>query len=143
MADALLLQALALQHNPWRARMHYSSLSVMTNLTAIPFDTIDYDPGNMCTTGVGAKITIAVDGFYVVVAEMFLSGPVAVQCNIWKNGSRITVGGDSGATSIAASDILYLIAGDTIQVVPNGASPTNGLADSSGTFLALTWIAPA
>lgn len=45
--------------------------------TQVPFDTLLYDPANMCTTGASAKITVPVQGVYSIKARAGTAASVA------------------------------------------------------------------
>src|SRR5450631_1195919 len=69
MADSLLIAALALQHNPWRANMYLSAATAVGAAGIIPFDTVIYDPNGNLVTGASAKYNVPVDGYYAIIFE--------------------------------------------------------------------------
>ena len=146
MADSLLLSALALLHNPWRARMYLSANTAVGTAGVIPYSTVTYDPSSMCTTGASAKITVPVDGYYMVVASSEnATTSVSFYTEVTQNGSAVSYGAGnvaSGTGQISTcATIIKCVAGDTIQVIIGTATTVVG--SSAAAYLAVAWIAPA
>ena len=141
--NSLELANYALLHNPWRARMHLATTAAVASV-AIPFDTVDFDPSSMCTTGAGAKITIQQDGYYLVSGfGQNVTTATVHRVDIRRNGSVDTYGsvGTTSATGLIsnASAIIKCAAGDTIQLYSATTTSITGGVSS----LEVAWIAPA
>src|SRR5665213_1158143 len=65
MADSLLLEALAIVHNPWRASAYLNGAQTAATTAIVNLDTIVYDPNGNFNTGTHLY-TAAVDGIYRV-----------------------------------------------------------------------------
>ena len=118
--------------------------------TAVPFDTVDYDPNGMISgLGTGScEMTIPVSGYYMVNAQIWASANNSSVISIFKNGSPYSYGSSyaSSSATVAStiySDILKLSATDTLQVVPVVAGFTNSAAGSPRTFMAVHFLSPA
>lgn len=141
--NSLELANYALLHNPWRARMHLAATTAVATV-AIPFDTVDFDPSSMCTTGAGAKITIQQDGYYLV-SGYGQNGTTATvhRVDIHKNGSVDTYGSVGTASAVGllsnTSAIIKCAAGDIIQLY---SATTTSIAGNVNN-LEVAWIAPA
>ena len=141
MSDSLLIAAFALQHNPWRARMHYAAGGSVAAGVAIPFATIDYDPASMCTTG---RITVPVDGYYQVSGYAQNSTTsVAWRVDIYRNGIVDTYGTTiptAGVSIISsATCIIKCVAGDYLNLMSAITTTVVGNVNS----FEVSWIAPA
>lgn len=85
---------------PWRARMWKNgtlTFTTGTTTTNAAFDTVDYDPFNLCTTGASSRFTCPTTGFYQVSARTSLGTPVAgdrIIAQIFKNGVEVLRGSD-------------------------------------------------
>jgi len=74
--DPLTISDYALLNHPYKARMYQANAQNITGGTdpvTISFDTIDYDPAGMLTTGAGAKFTAPIAGLWFVCAHVTLS----------------------------------------------------------------------
>jgi hypothetical protein len=94
MADAALLEKLAQLRNPWYARMSFTKVQLNVGAgggnqpAIVPFDTIIYDPGNICTLGSNAGITIPQTGLWYVCGNFAFNNSILFDTNgiIYKNG---------------------------------------------------------
>jgi len=98
------------------ARYHNSSnLTMTTGATVINFNTSDYDPLSLVTTGVSWVFTAPATGWYKAEIENFFVDPNgsgwsaddSVQVTPYKNGSLLT----------GAPDLAYWDAGDAIATI--------------------------
>ena len=130
-------------HNPWRARMYLSGNTAITTDTAIPFNTVDYDPNGNLTTGVGAHYTVPVNGLYLITGSVQDSaGSAAFLAIIGKNTVTGVQFGSYATNSISTvTGILSLVAGDTITLIVEGANFT-ATGVSAATNIAICFLAP-
>ena len=144
MADTLLLQALALQHNPWQARMFLAASTAVTGISAIPFDTISYDPNSNLTTGAEAKYTCPVDGYYACNVVLALTVGATNQVMVYKNGAVALTGVSAASlTRWSVSGTVKCIAGDTLDARPNASATSLANAGGDATYLDITFVRPA
>jgi flagellar basal body rod protein FlgF len=141
--NSLELANYALLHNPWRARMHLAVTTAVASV-AIPFDTVDFDPSSMCTTGAGAKITIQQDGYYLVSGSGQNATTATIhRVDIRKNGTTDTYGSVATVSAVGlisnASAIIKCAAGDAIQLYSATTTSITGNVNN----LEVAWIAPA
>jgi len=106
------------------ARMHQATTQSIPNSTEtlIHFDTIDFDPNGMCTTGTSAKITIPANagGVYIVTwsGSIQNNGAFFIWVTLQHNGLDYASAQGSAAqqTHLFGSTLLSLVATDTLGV---------------------------
>lgn len=134
-------------HNPWKARAYLAASTAVTAGTGMPLDTVSYDPNGMVATGATgtARITIPVNGYYMVVGNIYASTPVNFLAEIWKNGAAMTFGTWPNTSSNISmiSDIVLLNAADYLQVVPVISGVTTNASAGPSNFLAVHFLSPA
>lgn len=134
-----------------RARMFRNSdQSIPTGTdTIIAFSTDTYDDDNITTTGASAKITPAVEGYYLVIAQTeikLLSDIKAATIKLLKNTTSIVEFSVASAGtqnySTRVSDVMFLDADDFVQVKinHNNGSNLNISGRSQDTFITLQRI---
>ena len=159
MADSLLRVAMAAASNGYRTRLFDTAVSgaiTAATFTALPENSTSFDPLAMGTVANPAKITVQVDGYYMVAMRTSYLGSVdgsRMLAGIWVNrqgvgfaetirGSDIT-GGGASSTVQCTCGILKLLNGDAVEAVifnTTGASTTAGA--STLNTLELTFIGP-
>lgn len=131
--------------------MRLSSSQAVAANADIPFDTFDFDPSSMVTTGSSAHFTILQTGVYLVMASM-ATATTGVNCavNIVWNGSQVGAGvqpgsNTTGAEVSVATDLLAFHAGDTVAFQPNAAITVIGgaLTATAAAKAAIIFMAPA
>src|ERR1035437_5366869 len=103
MADSLLLEALALVHNPWRASAYLNGAQTAATTAIVNLDTIVYDPnGNFDTST--HLYTAAVDGIYVVSWRVCTStANIDICSGVSVNGSEALRGSEGVGTATTRS----------------------------------------
>jgi hypothetical protein len=152
MADSLLLAALALQNNPWRAAMHRSTsyTTVSATLTTFPFATIDYDPNSDLTTGASALYTCPADGFYDIDTGYTISGMSGVEelvIYIYQNGSVVHekivyASATSPDLTVSTSRRFLCSAGDTLQIKYYTSDALTCTVTPSTNWAQFAWVSP-
>lgn len=99
----------------------------------------------MCTTGVGAKITVPTDGYYLVTASAQCSTTATlfyIYCAL--NGTAVVYGDISGASAATElsvlSGVVKCVATDILTIV---SGTTTTAVGGNATQFTVTWIAPA
>jgi len=107
---------------------YYMSASGTYSTTApINMDTKEYDTHNAVTTGVNWKFTAPAAGLYSVGGSIDIATGASV--TIYKNGTSYKrVGYDIGSTDSTYYGTLRLVAGDYIDIRPNGSVTVAGSA---------------
>src|SRR5665213_460884 len=119
MADSLLLEALAIVHNPWRASAYLNGAQSCVMNDLVNLDTIVYDPNGNFNTGTH-WYTAAVNGIYTVSWRLSSSNSaIDIVGGIWVNGAERLRGseaiGKAGAyVGSTGAGVLVLNAGDTV-----------------------------
>lgn len=101
----------------WRYSL--AAATLLTALTAIEFDTMEYEshPGYYTMIGGGFEIPPGQDGIYHIDLKVYTAS--AQYANIYLNGSLISQGDHSDSTTPAiVSDTFKLIAGDVLDMRP-------------------------
>jgi hypothetical protein len=125
--------------------MHMGSTGTITSGQIIPWDTIDFDPNNNLTTGIGAKYTCPVDGFYLVITSLQQSSSLTMYLDIAKNGVAVA---DSiylvtavASTQVLASDVVKCLAGDVLTVLGYPAVTYGNLTNCD--YMAISFLKAA
>lgn len=109
----------------WRS----SSASVTAN-NQINYDSKSDDTHAAVTTGASWKFTAPVVGFYQV--DVFNNATSGQYIQAYKNGSVLSVIGYTTSDGIAqCSSLIYLLAGDTLDIRPSATGTVNGNASFS------------
>ena len=103
----------------------------LSTLSIVPLDSIYNDPNGMCTTGVGAKITIPANagGIYLVTARLAATSVIDLKAAISQSaatafyGTELTAGATHNPGSTVAKQIKCSAA-DYIQLMVGFASAT-------------------
>jgi len=111
--------------NPYKARAYLSANQTSfpdAATTKINLDTVSYNPGGNFSTD-NKRFDVTVDGYYTILARVYFTGSTisAAHCDIYVNGSQSSSGyslsGQStGVFSVHTHDILYLQAGDYVEL---------------------------
>ena len=159
MADSLLRTAMAATSNGLRAKLHDTAVSGTLGSgtpTATPMNTTDYDPLSMATVTNPAKITVDIDGYYIVsMRTSFLGGVDLTRmiAGIWVNrqgaGFVETVRGHDMTLGSTVASVLFTIGmiklqgGDAVEgvITVTTASSTTTSVSTCNT-LELCWIGP-
>lgn len=128
----------------FHAKMYSASGGAIAGSTAIPFDTIDYDPNGNCTTGAGAKYTVPADGYYIMtfaIAET--SATTGVFGVLRQNGTGLcqTNYMSTIAGNVVGATTARLTTGDVIQLASGPAITMQG--GEGETFLSVHFLSPA
>lgn len=110
------------------AASYYMSASGTYSTTApINMDTKEFDTHNAVTTGASWKFTAPAAGLYSVGGSIDITAGASV--TIYKNGTAYKrVGYDVNATDASYYGTIRLIAGDYIDIRPNGSVTVSGSA---------------
>jgi microcystin-dependent protein len=117
-------------------RAEYSNSAGGTSDNPVPFSTKVEDTHSAFTLSTG-RFTAPISGAYLIEGN-FVSTTVAANFRIWKNGSVLkNIGATvAGATYVVLMTTVRLIAGDYIDIRPQGAASSS----SVGTTISITRI---
>ena len=152
MADSLLRVAMAASSNGYRANLADSAVSgtlTASTTTPTPMNTTNYDPLTMGTLANTGKITVDVDGYYIVsmrtsfvagvdgtrMLSMILTNRQGAGALEAIRGCDISAGGASGLV-LCATGLLKLLSGDIVE----GAISVSTAASTTAAGIALNTI---
>lgn len=128
------------------ARAHVGTAgSTGTGAQKVPIDTVDYDPTASVST-TNHRFTAPAAGYYQVNGEVYVTGSANVYLYLYKNGASVTYGAPGNLTSQqdTISDLIYLNAGDYIELwVNTGSSVAYGISSSSNYLSVVLVQAPS
>jgi hypothetical protein len=138
-----------------RAHLGTTMTGVVANAwNKVPLDTktgVSFDPGSHFDTATNHRYTAPATGYYQVdgVVHVGIGGAnaaVGEQAGIYKNGALLSKGGASGYTGSLAdtwtsvSDVVYLQAGDYIELWYYTNGGWNAQAGSADTYLSVVMV---
>lgn len=130
-----------------RAYRATSSQTIATDtLTKVQFNAESYDSQGEFDSTTNYRFTATKAGYYAIIASLIWSDNVATkvyELRISKNGAEVAktwvVGSDGGNTPVTLSDIIYLAAGDYIEIYgfQNTGGNVNVVYSASMSFMTI------
>ena len=139
-------------NNPYKARAYRSSYIDQGDATwtKVSLNAESYDTNNNFDITTNYRYDVPVDGYYLVNGSVYMTGVglSAVQCYLAKSGTVFCYGsycyGADGAVGISkATDIVYLTAGQYIELYSYGNCTPGGIRVQGGeslTYLSICLI---
>lgn len=128
-------------NNPYKAKAYRGSYSDISDntWTKVSLDNESYDTNSNFDITTNYRYDVPINGYYLVIGSTQMTGTTisAGQCAIYKNGTGIVYGtmqygGDGASVITNVSDIIYLTAGQYLELYAYGNVASAGVRVQGG-----------